>query len=206
MTGSGSESEGDETDVALPGVCVVTHPLGSAGENATRTLLDILSTVTAVSLVTAYLPEDSSIRADHEVVEVTGWVDHEEVPAELNDLRLLVMPSEPTEGLPTVILEAMACGTPAYATPVSGVPDVVRERRTGFLMSSRDPDGIAADIEAILDREDPKRAMETFVDGSAMEETAFFRALTRGFSCSGCRVWRQSQLVAKLHSRCHSSY
>jgi glycosyltransferase involved in cell wall biosynthesis len=64
------------------------------------------------------------------------------------------MPSEPTEGLPTVILEAMTCGTPAYATPVSGVPDVVRERRTGFLMSSRDPDGIAADIEAILDRED----------------------------------------------------
>jgi glycosyltransferase involved in cell wall biosynthesis len=78
------------------------------------------------------------------------------------------MPSEPTEGLPTVILEAMACGTPAYATRVSGVPDVVRAGETGFLISSRDPDGITADIEATLDREDPKRAMETFVDGSTM--------------------------------------
>lgn len=55
---------------------------------------------------------------------------------------------------------------------------VVRAGETGFLISSRDPDGITADIEATLDREDPKRAMETFVDGSTMEETAFFRALT----------------------------
>jgi len=52
-------------------VCVVTHPLGAAGENATRTLLEILSAITAVSLVTADLPEDSEIRDRHEVVELT---------------------------------------------------------------------------------------------------------------------------------------
>jgi glycosyltransferase involved in cell wall biosynthesis len=52
-------------------------------------------------------------------VEFTGWVTHDEVPAKLNQLKLLVMPSEPTEGLPTIILEALACGTPVYATPVS---------------------------------------------------------------------------------------
>ena len=61
------------------------------------------------------------------------------------------MPSQPTEGLPTTILEAMACGTPAYATPVSGVPDVVREGETGFLMRSTDPDRIAADVVGALD-------------------------------------------------------
>jgi glycosyltransferase involved in cell wall biosynthesis len=87
-------------------------------------------------------------------VELRGWVDHDEVPAELSRLRLLVMPSEPTEGLPTTILEALACGTPVYATPVSGVPDVVREGETGFLMRSRDPTDIAAEVEDILDRED----------------------------------------------------
>jgi glycosyltransferase involved in cell wall biosynthesis len=87
-------------------------------------------------------------------VDVTGWVDHEEVPAELSELRLLVMPSAPTEGLPTTILEAMACGTPVYATPVSGVPSVVRDGETGFLMTDTDPDQIAADIESILDRDD----------------------------------------------------
>ena len=87
-------------------------------------------------------------------VEVAGWVDHDAVPAELNRFRLLVMPSRPTEGLPTVILEALACGTPVYASPVSGVPDVVRDGETGFLMDDLDADAIARDVAAILDRED----------------------------------------------------
>jgi len=68
-------------------------------------------------------------------VEFTGWVDHDNVPEELSKLRLLVLPSEPTEGLPTVILESMACGTPVLATPVSGVPDVVRDGETGYLLT-----------------------------------------------------------------------
>jgi glycosyltransferase involved in cell wall biosynthesis len=87
-------------------------------------------------------------------VEVAGWVDHDEVPVELNRFRLLVMPSQPTEGLPTVILEALGCGTPVYANPVSGVPDVVRNGETGFMMDELDADAITRDIEAILDRED----------------------------------------------------
>ena len=87
-------------------------------------------------------------------VEVAGWVDHDAVPAELDRFRLLVMPSRPTEGLPTVILEALACGTPVYASPVSGVPDVVRDGETGFLMDDLDADAIAQDVAAILDRED----------------------------------------------------
>ena len=84
-------------------------------------------------------------------VEITGWVDHSEIQQEFNELRLVVMPSEPTEGLPTTILEAMACGTPVYATPVSGVPDVVRDGQTGFLMKNKDSDAIADEIERILE-------------------------------------------------------
>lgn len=87
-------------------------------------------------------------------VSFAGWVDHDDVPAELNEMRLLVLPSDPTEGLPTTILESLACGTPVYATPVSGVPDVVREEETGFLMKDPSPEAIAGDIAAILDRND----------------------------------------------------
>lgn len=87
-------------------------------------------------------------------VEFTGWVPHDEVPAQLNRLRLLVMPSEPTEGLPTTILEAFACGTPVYATPVAGVPDVVLEGETGFLMTEDGPEAIAARVEDIMDCDD----------------------------------------------------
>ncbi len=93
-------------------------------------------------------------------VEFSGWVDHEDVPRELSKLQLLVMPSQPTEGLPTVILESLACGTPVYATPVSGVPDVVRDGETGFLMSERDPDEIATRIETICRNGDLSRLSE----------------------------------------------
>jgi len=72
----------------------------------------------------------------------------------LNDLALLVLPSQPTEGLPTTILEALACGTPVYASSVSGVPDVVWEGETGFLIDSREPAALADGIGRILDRAD----------------------------------------------------
>ncbi len=87
-------------------------------------------------------------------VEFTGWVDHNTVPRELSQLRLLVLPSEPTEGLPTVILEAMACGTPVLAAPVSGVPDVIQDGKTGFLFSEYSPEQTAKLIRDILFKKD----------------------------------------------------
>jgi glycosyltransferase involved in cell wall biosynthesis len=87
-------------------------------------------------------------------VEVAGWVDHDAVATELNRMRLLVLPSQPTEGLPTTILEALACGTPVLASPVSGVPDVVRDGATGFHIVSREPAALADRIESILARPD----------------------------------------------------
>ena len=92
-------------------------------------------------------------------VDVVGWVDHDEVPAQLNRLQLLLLPSK-TEGLPTTVLEAMACGTPTYATPVSGVPDIVREGETGFLMETVEAEAVAERISDILNREDLPRISE----------------------------------------------
>jgi glycosyltransferase involved in cell wall biosynthesis len=86
-------------------------------------------------------------------VELTGWIDHDGVPTVLNRFRLLVLPSK-MEGLPTVILEAFGCGTPVYATPVSGIPDVVRENETGFLIDHIDGEAMATEIAKILERDD----------------------------------------------------
>jgi glycosyltransferase involved in cell wall biosynthesis len=123
------------------------------------------------------LEQELAAEIDRGSVELVGWVDREAVPAQLNRLRLLVVPSHPTEGLPTAIQEGMACGTPAYATPVSGVPDLVREGETGFLMDSTDPDEIAADIEAILDRDDLETVSE---EARSLVETEYsFEAAVR---------------------------
>ncbi|MDS0258462.1 glycosyltransferase family 4 protein [Haloarcula sp. S1CR25-12] len=103
-------------------------------------------------------------------VELTGWVDHDDVPAQLNDLALLVMPSQPTEGLPTTILEALACGTPVLASPVSGVPDVVRDGETGFHIRSRAPDRLSEQLRRILDDED---LASTSATGRELVETEY---------------------------------
>jgi glycosyltransferase involved in cell wall biosynthesis len=55
------------------------------------------------------------------------------------------------DGLPTVLLEAMALGTPAVATPVTGIPEVVRDGETGLLVPQRDPRALAAAIGRLLD-------------------------------------------------------
>ena len=48
-------------------------------------------------------------------------------------LDLFVLPSLPGEGLPNVLLEAMACGKPVIATQVGGVPELVHDNQNGYL-------------------------------------------------------------------------
>ena len=55
------------------------------------------------------------------------------------------------DGLPTVLLEAMALGTPCVATPVTGIPEVVRDGETGLLVPERDPAALAAALGRLLD-------------------------------------------------------
>lgn len=87
-------------------------------------------------------------------VEMLGWVERDDVPEALNQLRLLVMPSRPTEGLPMTVLEAMACGTPVLATPVSGIPDVIQHAETGYLIAKATPEELTAQILEIVRGED----------------------------------------------------
>jgi glycosyltransferase involved in cell wall biosynthesis len=78
-------------------------------------------------------------------VRFRGWIPHDDVPQYLNELKLVILPSV-TEGLPNILLEAMACGTPTLATSVGGIPDVVIEGKTGFLLKSTGPEHIAERI------------------------------------------------------------
>lgn len=83
--------------------------------------------------------------------ELLPWAGEAAVVNVLNRCRLVVLPSD-TEGLPNVLLEAMSCGTAVLATPVGGIPDLVRHGITGFLLVDRDPATIATAIaEALAD-------------------------------------------------------
>lgn len=60
---------------------------------------------------------------DH--VRITGWISSEQVRDEILKARALVLPSF-QEGLPVVIMEAMALRRPVIATYVAGIPELVR--------------------------------------------------------------------------------
>jgi glycosyltransferase involved in cell wall biosynthesis len=75
-------------------------------------------------------------------VKVLDWLPHNELPGYLNQMKLLVLPSY-NEGLPIIVLEAMACGTPVLATPVGAIPDIIADGETGFIMEDNTPDCIA---------------------------------------------------------------
>lgn len=89
-------------------------------------------------------------------VDLPGWISHDDLPHYLNQLRLLVLPSY-TEGLPNIMLEAMACGTPVLAAPVGAVPDVIRNGETGFIMENNSPDYIAENVIRVLSSPDLER-------------------------------------------------
>ena len=55
------------------------------------------------------------------------------------------------DGLPTVLLEAMALGTPCVSTDVTGIPEVLRHCETGLMVRQHDPAGLASALERLLD-------------------------------------------------------
>jgi colanic acid/amylovoran biosynthesis glycosyltransferase len=55
------------------------------------------------------------------------------------------------EGVPTVLMEAMACGRPVVATAVGGVSELVRDGETGMLVSPARPDQLTEALQALLE-------------------------------------------------------
>ncbi|MEJ7839807.1 MAG: glycosyltransferase [Thermomicrobiales bacterium] len=63
------------------------------------------------------------------------------------------------DGLPTVLIEAMALGVPVVSTPVTGIPELVREGETGRLVEPNHPAGLARAMADAIDHPDCARSM-----------------------------------------------
>jgi glycosyltransferase involved in cell wall biosynthesis len=82
----------------------------------------------------------------------------EDVADLLAALEVVVLPSL-SEGLPFVLLEAMALGRPVVATTVGGTPEAVLAGQTGLLVPPADPAALASAVLRLLDRPEEARAM-----------------------------------------------
>jgi glycosyltransferase involved in cell wall biosynthesis len=83
-----------------------------------------------------------------ETIEWTGFTS--DVTSELLTMDLFVLPSLFGEGLPMVVLEAMAAGVPVVASAVEGVPEAIRNRQDGLLTIPGDAGDLAGTLAAVI--------------------------------------------------------
>lgn len=82
-------------------------------------------------------------------IRITGWISSSAVREEILAARALVQPSL-SEGLPVVIMEGMALRRPVLTTFIAGIPELVRDGETGWLIPAAAVDELATAMETCL--------------------------------------------------------
>ena len=136
-----------------------------------------------------------------DVVSFPGFVAHDAVPGLLCDTDVFVMPSQVAQdgdrdGIPNVIMEAMAHGVPVVATDVSGLGEVVLNKRTGVLVPQKDPQALAQGILSLCKA--PATAREQAANGKDFVMRVFApetcaRRLIAQFTAAA-KGWKQPEV------------
>ena len=111
---------------------------------------------------------DASGLREH--ITITGWINGDQVREEILAARAMVLPSF-AEGLPVVVMEAMALRRPVLSTYIAGIPELVIADENGWLFPAGDVAALAEALEACL-AASPDRLQ-------AMGEAGYARVLAR---------------------------
>lgn len=124
-------------------------------------------------------PLEGSLRqaaAGDSRIHITGPKSEEEIIELMGRASVFALPCVDEAGggkdnLPTVIMEAMAASVPVVSTPVAGVPEMVVDGSTGFLVPPHDVAGLADRLGELI--EDPAKAREMGARGRSLCEEKF---------------------------------
>ncbi|MGI8825518.1 MAG: glycosyltransferase family 4 protein [Chloroflexota bacterium] len=94
-----------------------------------------------------------------DMLDLPGFIAHEELPAHLSRSHFFAVPSFYEGGPGIVYLEAMSCGLPVIGCRGSGAAEVVRHGETGFLLPPGDVDALVQTLERLLADPDECQAM-----------------------------------------------
>ncbi len=95
-----------------------------------------------------------------DTVTLAGFVNNDELIAAYKRADVFVM-SSVYEGCPTALLEAMACGKPAVATEVGGIPQVINSSKAGTMVPPRNPQALAEALVELLDNPTEMKKMSS---------------------------------------------
>jgi glycosyltransferase involved in cell wall biosynthesis len=127
-------------------------------------------------IVIGYGPLEGELRNEtsrlglEDGVRFVGRKDHSEIIRYLHGTQVAVVPSivdsrGETEGMPTVVTEALAAGCRVVASDVNGLPDVIRHGENGWLCRQKDPEDLAKKVLMALEEPDSSeiltRALQT---------------------------------------------
>ena len=107
-------------------------------------------------------------------ITITGQIPHKDLPAYYSLMDVFVHPSL-RDGMPNAVLEAMACGKPVIATPVGGVPDLIKDGKNGVLVKVNDAGMLAGQILNLFENAETgktlgRHARESILDQFAPEK------------------------------------
>jgi glycosyltransferase involved in cell wall biosynthesis len=83
-------------------------------------------------------------------ITLAGFVPDELLPVYYDAADIFILPSASGEGLPLVLLEAMACGLPVIATAVGGTPEILKNMKNGVLVPPLNPKAMAESTSKLL--------------------------------------------------------
>ena len=109
-----------------------------------------------------------------EIVSFPGRIPWDEVPKYLAASDIFVLPSQRDEagnldGLPTVLLEAMACGLPCVASDVGGVSLVIDQAKNGFLISPNSSSELTEGLRSLIEDKDLRDRFSAAARSSVVE-------------------------------------
>ena len=141
------------------------------------------------------LAGDGEMRADIErrisqhglgpQVTITGWISSDRVRELILEARALVLPSF-AEGLPVVLMEAMALRRPVITTFVAGIPELVIDGENGWLVPAGDVDALARAMTTCLTSPLPALAAMGRARADPRHRKAQHRHRSRQARCSLC--------------------
>jgi colanic acid/amylovoran biosynthesis glycosyltransferase len=116
-------------------------------------------------------------------IKITGWVDSTQIRDLLLSSDAMILPSF-AEGLPVAIMEAMASKVPVVSTRIAGIPELVRDLDTGFIVSPGCSDELTRAIQALISLTQTERVAlverayaAVFANHSAQREGGKIKAL-----------------------------